>query len=275
MTKTDLSRSQARSLLAFYAEAGVDCMLRAEPVNRLEEIEEPQPLRAAEPLPVTSPRTAGARTALPPAAVPGEPQMRDARERAATAADLDALRAALEGFDGCNLKTTARNLVFGSGNPSADVAFIGEAPGRDEDASGEPFVGRSGRLLDAMLSAIGLDRKDVWISNVIPWRPPGNRTPTPMETELCRPFIERQIGLIDPKILVLMGGSSAKTLLRTTEGILRLRGKWQEYRPTGGDGPTIRTMATLHPAYLLRQPLQKRLAWRDFLAIQQALSGSG
>ena len=130
-------------------------------------------------------------------------------------------------FDGCNLKFTAKNLVFADGNPEAAVMLVGEAPGRDEDIEGLPFVGRSGRLLDRMLAAIGLDRTSVYIANVIPWRPPGNRTPTPHETEICRPFIERQIELVNPKVLVNLGGPSAKTLLNTTEGILRLRGNWR------------------------------------------------
>jgi DNA polymerase len=150
--------------------------------------------------------------------------------------------------------------------------LVGEAPGREEDLQGLPFVGRSGQLLDLMLKAIGLTRKDVYIANVVPWRPPGNRTPTPQETAVCRPFIQRQIELSAPDFLICLGGAAAKELMQTNEGILRLRGQWRSF-PLGER--TIRAMATLHPAYLLRQPLQKRLAWRDFLAIREALGASG
>ena len=198
-----------------------------------------------------------------------------AREAASGAKTLDELAAILAAFEGCNLRNTATKLVFADGNPEARIMFVGEAPGRDEDLQGLPFVGRSGQLLDRMLAAIGLDRNTAYIANVIPWRPPGNRTPTPQETEICRPFIERQIQLADPDILVLLGGAAAKTLLQTSEGVLRLRGKWREFDTgdTGGGAErrTIRAMATLHPAYLLRQPLAKKLAWRDFLAIKDAL----
>ena len=191
-----------------------------------------------------------------------------AREAAASARTLDELRAILESFEGCNLRNTATNLVFADGNPEGRVMIIGEAPGRDEDLQGVPFVGRSGQLLDRMLAAIGLDRSKVYIANTVPWRPPGNRTPTPQETEICRPFIERQVALADPDILVLTGGAAAKQMLQTTEGILRLRGKWQ---PFHNGNREIRALATLHPAYLLRRPLEKRLAWRDMLALKRAL----
>jgi DNA polymerase len=192
-----------------------------------------------------------------------------AREAAASAETLQDLRATLASFEGCNLRLTATNLVFADGNPEARVMLVGEAPGMEEDLQGLPFVGRSGQLLDRMLKAIGLDRSSAYIANVIPWRPPGNRTPTPQETEICRPFIERQIALADPDFLVLLGGASAKQLLKTSEGILRLRGQWRSY-DTGLR--EIRAMATLHPAYLLRQPLQKKLAWRDMLTLKKALA---
>ena len=146
---------------------------------------------------------------------------------------------------------------------------VGEAPGRDEDIEGRPFVGRSGQLLDRMLAAIGLDRTSAYIANVIPWRPPGNRTPTPHETEICRPFIERQIELVAPKLLVTLGGASAKVLLNTPDGIMRLRGNWRAYAMRSGE--TIPVMPTLHPAYLLRNPAHKRLAWRDFLEVKAKL----
>lgn len=195
-----------------------------------------------------------------------------ARERAAQAATLDALRENLAAFEGCNLRLTAKNLVFADGNPQARLMFVGEAPGREEDAQGLPFVGRSGKLLDRMLAAIGLERDEVYIANVVPWRPPGNRTPTPQEAEICKPFIRRQIELVDPDVLVFLGGASAKLLAGTSDGILRLRGRWLDYDT--GTRP-IKAMATLHPAYLLRTPIQKRLAWRDFLKIKAALDGRG
>jgi len=147
--------------------------------------------------------------------------------------------------------------------------LVGEAPGRDEDLEGLPFVGRSGQLLDRMLAAIGLDRQSVYIANVIPWRPPGNRTPTPQETEICRPFIERQIELANPKVLVTLGGLSAKLLLNAAEGVLRLRGNWKTH--VTATGTKIPAMPTLHPAYLLRNPAHKKLAWRDFLEVKVKL----
>ncbi len=191
-----------------------------------------------------------------------------AQEAVKGIAALDDLRAALAVFEGCALKGTATQLVFADGNPQAKIMFVGEAPGRDEDIEGLPFVGRSGKLLDRMLSAIGLDRSSVYIANIIPWRPPGNRTPTPQESQICLPFIQRQIELVDPDILVCLGGPSAQTLLGIREGITKMRGRWFSYHTGKRE---IRAMATFHPAFLLRSPLQKRLAWRDFLAIKKAL----
>ena len=191
-----------------------------------------------------------------------------AREAAATAESLDALRATLAAFEGCNLRFTATNLVFGDGNPQARVMFVGEAPGLDEDLQGVPFVGRSGQLLDRMLLAIGLDRTRAYIANVIPWRPPGNRTPTPQETQICLPFIQRQIELVNPDVLVTLGNPSTQTLLATREGIMKTRGKWFDY-DTGTR--TIRALATFHPAYLLRSPSYKRMSWQDLRAIAKEL----
>ena len=194
----------------------------------------------------------------------------DARSLARSAATLDDLKAALEQFDGCGLKATATNLVFGDGAADARIMFIGEAPGRDEDIQGLPFVGRSGQLLDRMLAAIGLTRQHAYIANVIPWRPPGNRTPTPHETAVCRPFINRQIELVCPEVIVFLGGVAAKEMLDTTTGIMRLRGKWTKFKGSEAEYPAL---PTLHPAYLLRQPAQKRLAWSDFLMIRHFLDG--
>jgi uracil-DNA glycosylase family 4 len=219
-----------RQLLAFYLEAGVDCALAEEPVDRLSEPDAP-----TAPAPV--------RETAPPSPL-------------------------LENFDGCALKNTATRLVFADGNPQARIMFVGEAPGRDEDIEGLPFVGRSGKLLDRMIAAIGLDRSKAYIANVIPWRPPGNRTPTPQETQICLPFIQRQIELVNPDVLVTLGNPSTQTLLSTRDGIMKTRGKWFDY-DTGTR--TIRAMATFHPAYLLRSPSYKRMSWQDLRTIAKAL----
>lgn len=183
-----------------------------------------------------------------------------ASETAASARTLEELREKLAAFEGCGLKATATRLVFGDGNPQAKIMLIGEAPGADEDRQGVPFVGRAGQLLDKMLASIGLDRSKVYIANVVPWRPPGNRTPTPLETAACLPFTRRQIALVNPKILVCLGAAAAQTLLGIRDGIMRLRGRWFPFHV---DDREIRVLAMLHPAYLLRQPAQKKLAWAD------------
>jgi uracil-DNA glycosylase len=258
-----------RELLAFYLEAGVDCALTEAPVNRLadpdlnpaaSEAAPQRPVRAA--VPIAAPRAEA-----PPAP---EAAIVSAREAARTAPTLEALRALLENFDGCALKSTATRLVFSDGNPKARVMFVGEAPGREEDIEGLPFVGRSGKLLDRMIAAIGLDRTSAYIANVIPWRPPGNRTPTPQETQICLPFIQRQIELVNPDVLVTLGNPSTQTLLATREGIMKTRGRWFDY-DTGTR--VIRAIATFHPAYLLRSPSYKRMAWQDLRAIAKALAG--
>ncbi len=263
-----------RELLAFYLAAGVDALVGEEPVDRM--AEEPAPLPPALPppaRPMPERKTIAAVTNVPAPAPPASPPPPEvaamaAREAAATAQNLDELRALLDNFQGCALRATATQLVFADGNPQARLMFVGEAPGYEEDQTGKPFVGRSGKLLDRMIEAIGLDRSKVYIANVVPWRPPGNRTPTPQETAICLPFIRRQIELANPDILVCLGQPSTQTLLGTREGITRTRGRWFKF-DTGSR--EIRAIATLHPAYLLRQPLQKRLAWRDFLAIKKAL----
>ncbi len=193
----------------------------------------------------------------------------NARRVAGAASTLDELRQALETFDECPLKKTAKNLVFADGNPEADIVFVGEAPGRDEDIQGLPFVGRSGQLLDRMLAAIGLDRTRAYITNILPWRPPGNRNPTAEETALCIPFLERHLELIGPKVVVALGGVSAKQLLDTTEGIMRLRGKWRTMNIA--NVMDVPLLPMFHPAYLLRQPAQKRLAWQDLLSLKDKL----
>jgi DNA polymerase len=193
----------------------------------------------------------------------------EAREAVKNVQTLDELREVLGRFEGCALRATATQMVFADGNPQARLMLVGEAPGRDEDIEGLPFVGRSGKLLDRMLAAIGVDRTQAYIANIIPWRPPGNRTPTPQESQICLPFIKKQIELADPDVLVCLGGPSATTLLGIREGITKSRGRWVNF-DTGKR--VIRAMPTFHPAFLLRSPLQKRLAWRDLLAVKKALS---
>ena len=266
-------------LLRFYAEAGVDTPLSETPIDRFATPEPATTKPTARPAPESTAGSASeSSNAAVPAArpvqaaqdLPDSGQIALAREAASQASTLEELRERLANFDGCRLKFTAKNLCFADGDPNSDIMFIGEAPGRDEDIEGLPFVGKSGQLLNRMIEAIGLERENVYIANTIPWRPPGNRTPTPLETELCRPFIERQIELAAPKILVALGGPAAKALTGATEGILRLRGNWQLHRTRSG--VEIPVMPTLHPAYLLRASAQKRLAWRDFLAVKMKLA---
>lgn len=282
-----LSPAELESLLRFYAEAGVDCLLEETPIDRFAETlaareealvppeaqprtEAPQP-RAPIPQPPVQNET---RPAPAPAiaiavAVPDEAAILDARAAAAEAGSLEELRDTIAAFTGCNLRQGAKNTVFADGTPGADIMFVGEAPGREEDIQGLPFVGRAGQLLDRMLAAIGLDRRrNAYITNMIPWRPPGNRNPTPHEIELCRPFVERHIVLADPKLVVFLGNVSNKALMNTNRGILSIRGTWGEY-PLGER--TIPAMPTLHPAYLLRNPAHKRLAWQDLLEIRARL----
>jgi uracil-DNA glycosylase len=265
----------ARELLAFYLEAGVDALLGEAPVDRFAGGEARAEAPRAQPSPAPTarrppPRPAASGEASSAVAPPApEAAVMAARAAAKNAASLAELRAILDGFEGCALRGTARQLVFADGNPQARVMFVGEAPGREEDLEGLPFVGRSGQLLDRMLAAIGLDRSSAYIANVIPWRPPGNRTPTPQETSICLPFTRRQVELADPDVLVCLGSPAAQALLEAKEGIMKTRGRWFSYHTGTRE---IRAIATFHPAYLLRQPLQKRLAWRDFLAVKQALS---
>jgi uracil-DNA glycosylase family 4 len=264
-----------QQLLAFYLEAGVDCALADEPVDRLAEPDSvtmaaaPAPSREVAP-PRQHQETPAAMPAVSRSEIAPAPEaaIASAREAARTAPSLEALRALLENFDGCALKHTATRLVFSDGNPQARVMFVGEAPGRDEDIEGLPFVGRSGKLLDLMMAAIGLNRTTAYIANIIPWRPPGNRTPTPQESQICLPFIRRQIELANPDVLVCMGGPASQTLLGIKQGIRATRGRWFDFQTGTRE---IRAIATYHPAYLLRTPLEKRFSWRDFLAIKKAL----
>lgn len=277
MTAADI-RSAARALLSWYVEAGVDEAILASPVNRLRPAA--KPAQAPSPRPAALPpanRAPAAPVPRPAAAVPRAPQAEldrpaeAARAAARTAASLDELKQVLEGFEGCGLKVTATNTVFADGVAGADVMVIGEAPGADEDRQGKPFVGVSGQLLDRMLASIGLSRAEsVYITNILPWRPPGNRQPTPAEIATCIPFVERHIELAAPKLLMFAGGTSAKSLMGRKEGITRLRGTWMDW-PLPNSGGTIPALATYHPAYLLRTPGQKASAWKDLLALRRRL----
>ena len=272
----------ARALLSFYTEAGVDALVGETPLDRLSVAQiDLTPATIVEQTPDRAPiaRAPEMRPRIAPApntetnlgAAPAAPDIAvmAAREAARSAASLIELREILSKFEGCALRTTAKQLVFADGNPQARVMFVGEAPGREEDIEGLPFVGPSGKLLDLMMAAIGLNRATAYIANVIPWRPPGNRTPTPQESAICLPFILRQIELANPDVLVCMGNPATQTLLGVKQGIRATRGKWFDFQTGTRE---IRAVATFHPAYLLRTPSEKRFAWRDFLAIKKALS---
>jgi uracil-DNA glycosylase family 4 len=260
------------ALLRWYRDMGVDLAVDAIPHDRFAEITD-SPARRSEP--VVKPALAEAATRPPGPPQGTEALEQTARERAGAARTLEDLQQALTDFDGCGLKATASRLVFGDGNPNGGIMFVGEAPGADEDREGLPFVGRAGQLLNKMLAAIDLDRSKVYIANIVPWRPPGNRTPTPAEIALCLPFARRQIELVNPKFLVCLGAPSTQTLLGIEDSIMRARGRWREYRLLD---TTIPALPMLHPAYLLRQPGHKRLAWQDLRTLARAIrpaSGSG
>jgi len=258
-----------RSLAAWWAEMGIesDPLPRRQPAAPARAVPKPQQRAAPRPATAAAAQAAGFGDSGGSEA--------DARKAAGAAKTLAELKAAIEAFEGCALKRTARNTVFARGNPDADLMIVGEAPGRDEDEQGEPFVGRSGQLLDRMFAAIGLDREnDFYVSNIVNWRPPGNRNPSAEEVALCLPFIERHIALVKPKVLVLAGGVSAQALLRASTGIMRLRGRWAEYRLKDEKfepGEHVDTMPIFHPAFLLRRPQEKAKAWADLLEIQGRL----
>ncbi len=266
--------------LRFLVELGADEAIADAPVDRFAAApaRAEGPARAEAPLrkvpavravpQAPSPTLAAPTLAAP---VPAAQAVVAAREAAANARSLDELRAALAAFDGCALKATATNLVFSDGVPGAPVMIVGEAPGADEDRQGKPFVGVSGQLLDRMLGFVGLDRtRNVYIANVIPWRPPANRDPTTAEIAACEPFIRRQIELAQPKVLLFVGNISTKTLLGTTDGIIKMRGKWRDYASPGLAAP-IPVLPSFHPAYLLRTPARKADSWKDLLALQAKL----
>jgi len=257
------TQANARAALAFLLAAGADEAIAEAPIDRFLSGQQP----TLDPVAPIAPAVSASveQTATTPDAV------QSARSRVAQCQDLAALRALMETFDGCALKDTATNLVFADGNPDARLMIIGEAPGREEDRLGKPFVGQSGQLLDRMLGAIGLDRSSVYISNVLPWRPPGNRKPTHQEIAICLPFIERHVELAGADIVLLTGGTAVAALLGRPEGITRIRGRWLKFRAGQKD---VAAMATFHPAYLLRQPGQKREVWQDLLKIQSRLRES-
>jgi DNA polymerase len=277
VTASDPTLEDPRALLAWYVAAGVDEAIGEAPIDRTAV---PEPVIPAVVPPAPAVRAAGRSETprpLPPMPEPAVAAPRvalagnaDSRALAAACATVAELAAAVRGFDGCALRATATNTVFADGNPEAAVMLVGEGPGAEEDRLGLPFVGASGKLLDRMLAAIGLDRTRAYITNVVYWRPPGNRTPTPGELALCQPFVERHIALARPKVLIFSGGTAAKTLLGRTEGITRLRGRWYDFRP-GADDVAIPAIATFHPSYLLRTPTAKREAWRDLLAVKRKL----
>jgi uracil-DNA glycosylase len=285
----ELTSTAALATLAWLVEAGADEAVGNEPVNRFANRSGPTTEQAPRRPPGASAPAAGAsRTPLSsPARSSGtapranasasnetgeEDSIGTAQSLARGANSLAELKAALEGFDGCALKRGATNTVFADGNPGSRIMFIGEAPGRDEDRIGLPFVGRAGKLLDKMMAAIHLDRTNAYITNVINWRPPDNREPSPEEAAMCLPFLRRHIELVNPGIIILLGAVAARHVMGFSEGIMKLRGRWLEYRVAD---ETVPVMPTLHPAYLLRQPAHKKLAWRDLQAAEQKIISAG
>jgi DNA polymerase len=268
--QSDPPATLAWAALEWLVEAGADEAIAEAPVNRLAAKTSPTAPKPAAPA-VT--RSVPAR----PAPAAGSSQVAEdaigtAQNLAAAATSLAELRAAMEGFEGCALKRTASHTVFSDGTELAPVMLIGEAPGREEDRIGKPFVGRAGQLLDKMLASIGLDRaRNAYITNVINWRPPDNRDPTPEEAAQCLPFLRRHIELAQPRVIILLGAVAARHVVGKAEGIMRIRGRWMEYRV--GDR-LVPLMPTLHPAYLLRQPAHKKLAWRDLQAVRDRLAAA-
>jgi len=260
-----MSAEPLAELLSWYVAMGADEAIGAEAIDRFApkpapEARPPAPARASAPAAAPSP----APLVAPSAAAAS------ARELAAAARTLADLEVAVRSFDGCALKRTATNTVFADGNPEAPLMVIGEAPGADEDRIGRPFVGRAGQLLDRMLAAIGIDRSQAYITNVLFWRPPGNRKPTPDEVAACLPFLWRHIALKHPRLVVMAGGTSASTLLGRAEGIMRLRGRWFDLPVPGLERP-VPALATFHPSFLLRAPARKADAWHDLLSLKSRL----
>lgn len=270
-------RQDLAGLLRWYVEMGVDEAIGETPLDRFAlapERKVPAPAAPSRMTPPVPPVASRSATALPPVAIAAPPlasNAAEARRQAEAATTLAELEAAVRNFDGCALRRTATNTVFADGTPHAPVMIVGEAPGADEDRIGRPFVGRSGQLLDRMLAAIGLDRqRNVYITNVLFWRPPGNRKPTDDETAACLPFLWRHIALNAPKVLVLCGGTATSTVLGRSEGITKLRGRWFDLAVPGLERP-VPTLTTYHPSFLLRTPMRKSESWHDFLDLQSKL----
>jgi DNA polymerase len=264
MADTLLPDADALAMLDWYRAAGVDIAVGDEPVDRFATSAATPPRRvlpaAAGPAPAPVP---AARLVTDPA---------ETREIAAAATTLEQLRAAMDAYDGCVLKHRATQLVFADGNPEARIMLVGEGPGEQEDKQGKPFVGRAGQLLDRMLGAIGLDRTKVYIANMVPWRPPGNRNPTPDELAQCAPFLHRQVELVNPKLLVTLGNVPTQALFSTSQGITRMRGQWKTLEINAWQGAAL---PTLHPAFLLRTPSAKAQAWKDMLSLKAAMAREG
>ncbi len=280
---TDLDHAQLAALLRWYVDMGVDIAIAEEPQNRFMEVARPAPVAAPQEPPREAPRQARAPQTFSAAANPGrnvdaaaalsvEAAIKAARESAARATTLDEVRAELMAFDGCILKRTATNLVFADGDPKSRIMFIAEAPGDEDDRQGLPFTGPPGRLLEHMLKAIKLDRKTVWLTNLLPWRVPGKRPATAQEISVCLPFLMRQIELIQPALLVCLGDAPTQTLMGLKGSVIHNRGLWQELPRKGGE--PIRAIATLAPSYLLRASRNKQLVWRDLIEIRKALDAA-
>ncbi len=259
-------------LIEWYLSAGVDCICGKDAGFKMPEQKKAVVFENKQEETVSRPAIKESRPAITDLAQVSMQAGQNARTLCEQSDSLDALRKALDSFEGCSLKLTSNKTVFGGGNPEAKIMIIGEAPGSDEDRIGEPFVGKSGHLLDSMLKAIGLDRSQVYITNVLPWRPPGNRTPTSSEVAICLPFLKRQIELISPEIIVALGGSAANSLLDREETISHLRGKWLEYKEI--KGKSIPLLASFHPAYLLRNPAQKSKVWSDLLRLKKKIQNN-
>jgi uracil-DNA glycosylase len=275
-----LNDAELAAALDWYRAVGVDLAVGEEPVDRFA-ASAAAPRRAA---PVTAMPGVATSSAIvapvlqrrsdapapvsAPVVVSLAPDPSETRALAASATTLDALRAVMDAYEGCTLKKRATQLCFADGNPEAEIMLVGEGPGEQEDLQGKPFVGKAGQLLDRMLAAIGLDRTRVYIANMVPWRPPGNRDPSPEELALCTPFLIRQVELVAPKFLVTLGNVPTRSLFQSSNGITRMRGQWKELEI---GNHRVRSLATLHPAYLLRSPASKALAWRDMLSLRQAI----
>jgi uracil-DNA glycosylase len=274
-----VAREDLESLLRWYVDQGIDEAIGEDAIDRFAAPapqHTPLPVQQRAPVAPTPIRPAPAAPAPPRGPVPIEsPQLvEDARALAQRCNSVEELEAAVRAFEGCALKRTAKNTVFADGVAGSPVMVVGEAPGADEDRLGKPFVGVSGQLMDRMFEAIGMSReRDLYITNILFWRPPGNRTPTLAEQAICMAFTRRHIELARPKVLVLAGGTAAKSVLDTTEGIMRLRGKWTTL--SLDDGSAVPTLPTFHPAYLLRTPASKRQSWLDLLSLDKKLRELG